>query len=140
MKNVLSQYPALRASIYAVVAGALGVAAVFGFVTQDQVDSVLANAGLGLGAIGSLLALLNLSGKKESATSSELPLPVIDYDLLAAKVQQHRLPSADQMPTVSQTVSAGIDAFGDRFVRDATATVEDLRRQAEQAFGEYRGR
>lgn len=138
MKNVLSQYPALRASIYAVVAGALGVAAVFGFVTQDQVDSVLANAGLGLGAIGSLLALLNLSGKKE-ATSPELPLPAIDYDLLAAKVQQYQLPSALQMPTVTAAVSAGIDAAGD-FLDDAADTVADHRRRAEQAFGEYRGR
>lgn len=136
MKNVLSQYPALRASIYAVVAGALGIAAVFGFVTQDQVDSALANAGLGLGAIGSLLALLNLSGKKETTPSE---LPAIDYDLLASKVQQYRLPSADQMPTAREAVSAGIEAAGD-FLNDAAATVADHRRRAEQAFGEYQGR
>jgi len=144
MKNVLTQYPALRASIYGVVAGTLTIASIFGFVTQDQLDAVLVNTGLGLGAVGSLLAILNLSGKKEPASGEPQATaapPMIDYDLLAAKVQQYRLPGVDQMPSVSEAVSAGINVAGD-LLNDAffSATVADQRRRFEQAFGEYQGK
>lgn len=140
MKNVLTQYPALRASIYGVVAGTLTIASIFGFVTQDQLDAVLVNTGLGLGAVGSLLAILNLNGKKasEPAGPEITAPPVIDYDLLAAKVQQY-LPGMAQMPTVDEALMSAQVAVGD-LLNDTTASVAEHRRRAEQVFGEYQGR
>ena len=120
MKNVLSNYPALRAGIYAVVAGALGVAAVFGFVTQDQVDSVLANVGLALGAATSVIALFNLSGQK-AVGATPPPAVVVDLDAVAARVEQ-RLNIGVQQAQVY-----------------AADTVADLRRRAEQELGHRLG-
>lgn len=141
MKNVLTQYPALRASIYGVVAGTLTIASIFGFVTQDQLDAVLVNTGLGLGAVGSLLAILNLNGKKEAGSAApDMPvLPEIDYDLLAAKVQRYLPAAVDRMPTVNEAVAVGHHAVDD-MLNEANGSVADVRRRAEQAFGEYRDR
>lgn len=140
MKNVLTQYPALRASIYGVVAGTLSIAFIFGLVTQEQLDAALVNTGLGLGAVGSLLAILNLSGGKKPNTPDPLVgghgdfgidragAPSIDVDALAEQLGQR----------LNIGVQQGAIEIGRITTLDPATIVEDLRRQAEQQFGEYR--
>lgn len=139
MKNVLTQYPALRASIYGVVVGTLSIAFIFGLVTQEQLDAVLVNTGLGLGAVGSLLAILNLSGKNKGAPDplrggrgdfgiDHTGAPAIDVDALAEQLGQRLNIGVQQGAVEIERISN----------LDPAAIVEDLRRQAEQQFGEYR--
>ena len=117
MKNVLTQYPALRASIYGVVAGTLTIAAIFGIVTQEQLDAVLVNTGLGLGAVGSLLAILNLNGKEDpnqvatEAATSPTP-PAIDLDFLTGQVAERLGLPAGTLKKVRADAAIAYDNFG----------------------------
>lgn len=136
MKNVLTQYPALRASIYGVVGGTLTIASIFGFVTQDQLDAVLVNTGLGLGAVGSLLAILNLSGKDKDGPDplrggpgdfgiDRAGVPSIDVDALAEQLGRRLNVGVQQGAAEIERIST----------LDPAAMVGDLRRQAERQFG-----
>lgn len=133
MKNVLTQYPALRASIYGVVAGTLSIAFIFGLVTQEQLDAVLVNTGLGLGAVGSLLAILNLSGKKdrsqaEPETATSLEPPAIDYDFLTDQIAERLGLPAGTFEKVRADAQVAYDNFG--------TAAERARADIEARFGQ----
>jgi hypothetical protein len=91
MSKLAANYPKLRAGIYTILAGVLGVAAVFGLVTQDQVDQALAYGVSGLGALGFILALFNTpTGKTVDVPAGDVKVldttELVDVDRLAVEL------------------------------------------------------
>lgn len=111
MSKIQTVYPQIRVAIYGLLTAVLGGAAVFGLLTQDQVESYLGYGAAGLGALGTLLALVNV---KTAA-------PTVDAPAIAEELAQRiALPTPEQ---VHVTV---------------TETVDDVRRRIEDALGHRR--
>ncbi|WP_037183845.1 hypothetical protein [Rhodococcoides fascians] len=114
MSKIAQFYPQIRVAIYAIITAVLAAAVAFGAVTEAESSAYLGYLASGLGALGTLLALVNV---KTSA-------PVVDTPAIAEQVVSSLQERANVTVREVQTHAAN--------------TVADLRRQAEQAFGEYR--
>jgi hypothetical protein len=122
MKKITDNWATVRMVVYSGIAVVCGGLVLAGIITEDQSHTYLGYIGSGLGALGVILASANVSKPQSTPEPPQLDVPSI-ADAVAARVN------------VGVQQAGGL---GDQFVRDATATVEGLRRQAEQAFGEYR--
>lgn len=111
MSKFATAYPQIRVAIYGILTGGLGLLALFGLITQDQVDSALGYGAAGLGALGTLLALVNV---KTAA-------PQVDTPALADEV-------AARINTGINDVTAA-----------AQSAASDFRRQVEQQLGHRLG-
>lgn len=107
MSKLASIYPQLRVAVYGILTALLGAAAIFGLVTQDQVDSFLGYGAAGLGALGTLLALVNV---KTAA-------PTVDT------------------PALAEEVAARINSSATAVVDIAVSESDRFRRELEERFG-----
>lgn len=127
MSKLAQNYPTIRKLIYAVVVLVCGGLVIAGIITEAQSAVYLAYIGSGLGALAAILASVNVSPTTVTLEPSEYTVtPPVDVDAIAREV--------------ASRVNAGVQQAGADFTATAAATVEDLRRQAEHTFGEYRGR
>ena len=122
MKKITDNWATVRMVVYSGIAVVCGGLVLAGIITEDQSHTYLGYIGSGLGALGVILASANVSKAQSAPEPMQLDVPSI-ADAVAARVNTG----------VQQGVEIGRVA-----VSDAAATVEGLRRQAEQAFGEYR--
>lgn len=107
MSKMTTMYPQIRVAIYGLLTALLGGAAVFGLLTQDQVDAYLGYGAAGLGALGTLLALVNV---KTAA-------PTVDAPAIAQEVVRQINPPAINVGAV------------------VTDTVDDIRRRLGHHIG-----
>lgn len=103
MSKIQKAYPNLRLAIYGVLAAVLGAAALFGFVTQDQADSILVNAGSALGAVGLLLAAMNVTKPGDQPAPEPIDIPAL-ADAVAVRVN----PTID---AIAAPVNASVAEF-----------------------------
>jgi len=111
MTKFASIYPQLRLAVYGILTAILGAAALFGLITQEQVDSALGYALAGLGALGTLLALVNVKTAAPQVNA----------------------------PAIADEVAARINTGVAEATVTVQNTVDDFRRQAEQALGHQLG-
>jgi hypothetical protein len=124
MSKLAQNYPQLRIAIYGLVAAALAAAGIFGYVTEDQTAQILSMVTSVLGTLGLILAAMNVKNPgpaPEPVTYQVAPAPV-DVGELAAQLSQ-------RWDLGVQSAQQAL-AHGDE-------TVADIRRRAEQAFGQH---
>lgn len=126
MSKLAQNYPTIRKLIYAVVVLVCGGLVIAGIITEAQSAVYLAYIGSGLGALAAILASVNVSPPVVTLEPSEYEVgPAVDPAAIAKEV--------------AAQLNYGV-AQGHAVIDTANASVADIRRQAEQAFGEYRGR
>ena len=125
MSKLAQNYPTIRKIIYAIVVAVCGGMVVAGVITEAQSAVYLAYVGSGLGALAAILAGINVSPPVVTLEPSEYEVhPPLD--------------PADIARQVAAQLNYGV-AQGRAALDTATASVADIRRQAEQAYGEFRG-
>jgi len=127
MSKLAQNYPQLRIAIYGLVAAALLAAGIFGYVTEDQAARILSLTTSVLGTLGLVLASMNVKN----------PGPVVTLEPSEYEVHSP-LDPADIARQVAAQLNYGV-AQGRAALDTANASVADIRRQAEQMYGEFRG-
>ena len=126
MSKLAQNYPTIRKIIYALVVAVCGGMVVAGVITEAQSAVYLAYIGSGLGALAAILAGVNVSPPVVTLEPSEYEVgPALDPSEIARQV------AAQLNYGVAQHIDTAIDT--------ANASVADIRRQAEQMYGEFRG-
>lgn len=118
MSKIQKAYPNLRLAIYGVLAAVLGAAALFGFVTQDQADSILLNAGSALGAVGLLLAAMNVTKPGDHPAPEPIDIPAL-ADAVAVRVN----PTVE---AITAPVNASVAEFRAHLEQSLSDGVETL--------------
>ncbi|OZC60039.1 hypothetical protein CH276_18865 [Rhodococcus sp. 06-470-2] len=125
MSKLAQNYPQLRIAIYGLVAAALAAAGIFGYVTEDQTAQILSMVTSVLGTLGLILAAMNVKN----------PGPVV-----ALEPSEYEIGPAVDPAAIAREVAAQLNygvAQGRAAIDTANASVADIRRQAEQAFGQH---
>ena len=114
MSKIIRMAPQLRIALYAVLAAALAVAVVAGWLTQEQSTNLLSHADNVLGILVSAALVLAASNVKTAA-------PEVDAPALADELSVRINTGINDAKTAAQSAA------------------EDLRRQVEQQLGHRLG-
>lgn len=137
MKKITDNWATVRMVVYSGIAVVCGGLVLAGILTEDQSHTYLGYIGSGLGALGVILASANVS-KAPTVVAADRGVTVKSIEFSDPEELMRQLRRLDQLQTrVDEGVQQG-RVVVDTAVGNAVATVEDLRRQAEQTFGEYR--
>lgn len=122
MSKIISAFPQIRLAIYGIASATLAGLVIAGVVTEGQSSNILNYVGLGLGALATLLAGLNVPKAVPPARQvADIAEPVT--------VGRHSMPHVNEV--IDQAATQVQAAFA--------PTVDEIRVQLERRFGHLSG-
>lgn len=128
MSKLVQAFPQVRLAIYGIASATLAGLVIAGVVTEGQSSNILNYVGLGLGALATLLAGLNVT--KPVALSPN----ATDIGDLTAMIPGVQPATGHVLPGVKETINQGIEAFN-QAQAEFIPTVDQIRAQLEQQLG-----
>lgn len=100
MSKFVGAFPQLRIVIYSVVTAILGSLVIAGVVTEGQSNNILSYVGMALGALASLLAVMNVDKTKPVSGSVEQVVVSSPADVAASVQARFEQAQRDFAPSV----------------------------------------
>lgn len=127
MSKLVQAFPQVRLAIYGIASATLAGLVIAGVVTEGQSSNILNYVGLGLGALATLLAGLNVS-KPSAADQSTASGGANGFELILTGTGAG---GGGSMPGVNDVISQGIQ----QVQAAITPSVDQIRAQLEQQLG-----
>lgn len=125
MSKLVQAFPQVRLAIYGIASATLAGLVIAGVVTEGQSSNILNYVGLGLGALATLLAGLNVS-KPSAADQSTASGGANGFELILTGAG-----GGGSIPGVNDVISQGIQ----QVQAAITPSVDQIRAQLEQQLG-----
>ncbi|MDJ0487132.1 hypothetical protein QNA24_12255 [Rhodococcus qingshengii] len=123
MSKLVQAFPQVRLAIYGIASATLAGLVIAGVVTEGQSSNILNYVGLGLGALATLLAGLNVS-KPSAADQSTASGGANGFEVILTG-------AGGSIPGVNDVISQGIQ----QVEAAITPSVDQIRAQLEQQLG-----
>jgi len=132
MSKLVQAFPQVRLAIYGIASATLAGLVIAGVVTEGQSSNILNYVGLGLGALATLLAGLNVS-RPPTAGQPQTSNEANGFELIPGGFSGSGGGGGQAMPGVNDVITQGIQQ-----VQAALApSVDQIRAQLERQLGHH---